>query len=39
MPTKTMVMGIVLLFSVATVLANLLADIAYALVDPRIQHS
>ena len=35
----SVVMGIVLLFSFITVLANLITDIVYALFDPRIQYS
>jgi peptide/nickel transport system permease protein len=31
-------MGVLLFLAVATVLANLLADVAYALVDPRIRY-
>ena len=32
----TLILGTVLMFSVLTLLANLLADIVYALIDPRI---
>lgn len=34
----TMVMGIVLMFAVLTLLANLLADVMYAVLDPRIRY-
>ncbi|MCC6314397.1 MAG: ABC transporter permease [Thermomicrobiales bacterium] len=34
----TLIMGTVLMFSVLTLLANLLADVAYALLDPRIRY-
>ena len=31
-------MGVLMISAIATVLANLLADVAYALVDPRIKY-
>jgi ABC-type dipeptide/oligopeptide/nickel transport system permease component len=31
-------MGLLLIAAVATLIANLIADIAYALVDPRIKY-
>jgi len=31
-------MAVLLFLAVATILANLLADVAYALVDPRIRY-
>jgi ABC-type dipeptide/oligopeptide/nickel transport system permease component len=31
-------MGVLLFLAVATILSNLLADLAYALVDPRIRY-
>lgn len=34
----TLIMGTVLMFAVLTLLANLLADLAYALLDPRIRY-
>jgi peptide/nickel transport system permease protein len=34
----TLIMGTVLMFAVLTLLANLLSDIAYALLDPRIRY-
>lgn len=34
----TLLMGTILLFSILTLLANLLADIAYAVLDPRIRY-
>ena len=34
----TLIMGTVLMFSVLTLLGNLLADVAYALLDPRIRY-
>jgi len=34
----TLIMGLALMFSVATLLGNLLADILYAIVDPRITY-
>ena len=33
-----MLMGLLLIAAVATVVANLVADIAYAVVDPRIKY-
>lgn len=33
----TMIMGTTLMFSVLTMVANLIADIAYAALDPRIR--
>lgn len=35
----TMIMGITLMFAVLTILGNLLADVAYALLDPRIRYN
>jgi peptide/nickel transport system permease protein len=34
-----LIMGIVMMLAVTTLLANLLADILYAAVDPRIQYT
>ena len=34
-----MVMGVIVIYSVIIVVANLTVDIVYALIDPRIQHS
>jgi peptide/nickel transport system permease protein len=34
----TLILGTVLMFSVLTLLANLLADVAYAALDPRIRY-
>lgn len=34
----TLIMGTVLMFAVLTIVANLVADIAYALLDPRIRY-
>jgi peptide/nickel transport system permease protein len=34
-----LIMGIVMMVAVVTLLANLLADILYVVVDPRIQYS
>ncbi len=35
----TLIMGIVLMFAVLTILGNLIADILYAILDPRITYS
>lgn len=34
----TLIMGITVMFALLTILGNLLADIAYAVLDPRIRH-
>jgi peptide/nickel transport system permease protein len=34
----TLILGTVLMFSILTLLANLIADLAYAWLDPRIRY-
>jgi oligopeptide transport system permease protein len=38
LPTRTLVLGLVVLVTVITVVFNLLVDLAYALLDPKIRY-